>query len=421
MKRVFKRLGYEQVDGLKDDWDVLWTVGSPFEGTNLSTTVLKPHQRINHFIGMPLLTTKKNLVTQTKSKYIPQAFQFPSQIDDFKEFIKNNPNKKFVVKNYDNRGVKIVKEEEIDYNSTTKFVQEFIEDPLLIDDRAFDFGVYVLITSISPLRIYRFKSEVLVRFCPTPYYPFDPNNVDKYVVQESHKTVWEMPSLKNISQKAGFSYKTSVESHLASRGINVNKLWEQIDDAIVTLIQEKELQFTRLSEKLNHRNMFELLRFDFIFTAALRVYLMEANLSPNLTPTEDRFEKWTSSYEQVISNTLNLIGAGSYLEFKETSKEAVSMISSRANVAVKPLTCSNNPCRDHCSSFACDLCVHCMHEDKLFNVHRAYREHIRRGEMKRLFPTTKHFSNEYLQTLTPPNFFMGRWYREKCMQDDSWC
>lgn len=246
MKRVFKRLGYEQVNGLKDDWDVLWTVGNPFEGTNLSNTVLKPHQRINHFIGMPLLTTKRNLVTQTKSKYIPQAFQFPSQIDDFKEFIKNNPNKKFVVKNYDNRGVKIVKEEEIDYNSTKKFVQEFIEDPLLIDDRAFDFGVYVLITSISPLRIYRFKSEVLVRFCPEPYHPFDPNNVEKYVVQDSHRTVWEMPSLKKYSEEFGFSYKTSVESHLASRGINVNKLWEQIDDAIVTLIQEKELQFTRL-------------------------------------------------------------------------------------------------------------------------------------------------------------------------------
>lgn len=64
--------------------------------------------------------------------------------------------------------------------------------------------------------------------------------------------------------------------------------------------------------------MFELLRFDFIFTAALRVYLMEVNLSPNLTPTEDRYERWSLGYEQVISNTLNLIGAGSYLEFKAT-------------------------------------------------------------------------------------------------------
>lgn len=246
MRRVFKRLGYQQVDGLIDDWDVLWTVGNPFEGTNLAQTVLKPHQRFNHFVGMPLLTTKKNLVTQTISKYIPKAFQFPTQIDAFKEYVKENPNKKFVVKNFDNRGVKIVKEHEIDYNTTKKFVQEFIENPLLIDDRAFDFGVYVLITSINPLRIYRYKSEVLVRFCPEPYYPFDPNNVDKYVVQDSHRTVWQMPSLKNYSEQAGFSYKMSVESHLTSRGINVNNLWEQIDDAIVTLIKVKEPEFTRL-------------------------------------------------------------------------------------------------------------------------------------------------------------------------------
>ena len=251
MKRVFERLGYQQVNGLKDDWDVLWTVGNPFEGTNLGNTVLKKHQRFNHFIGMPLLTTKKNLVTQTKSKYIPQAFQFPSQIEDFKDFIEEFPKKKFVVKNFDNRGVKIVKEDEIDYNSSTKFVQEFVEDPLLIDDRAFDFGVYVVIASINPLRIYRYKSEVLVRFCPVPYYPFDPKNVDKYVVQESHRTVWEMPSLKKYCDEGGYSFKTSVESHLASRGINVDSLWEQIDDAIVTLIKKKEPDFIRLVKKNN--------------------------------------------------------------------------------------------------------------------------------------------------------------------------
>ena len=97
------------------------------------------------------------------------------------------------------------------------------------------------------------------------------------------------------------------------------------------------------------------------------------------------------------------------------------MVSSRHNVAVKPETCSNNPCRDNCSSFACDLCVQCMHEDKLFNVHRAYREHIRRGEMKRVFPTTIHYGDEYIKTLSPQNSFMTRWYREKCKEDESWC
>lgn len=97
------------------------------------------------------------------------------------------------------------------------------------------------------------------------------------------------------------------------------------------------------------------------------------------------------------------------------------MISSKKEISVLPEICSSSPCKDDCSTFACDLCVKCMHEDKLFNAHRAYREHIRRGEMKRVFPTTKHYEDEYLKTLSPPNHFMARWYREKCKEDESWC
>ena len=80
-------------------------------------------------------------------------------VQEFNSYIEKYPNKKFVQKNVLHRGVKVVSIQEIEFaNSSRQFYQEFIENPLLIDGHAFDFGVYVLITSINPLRIYRYFS-----------------------------------------------------------------------------------------------------------------------------------------------------------------------------------------------------------------------------------------------------------------------
>ena len=47
-------------------------------------------------------------------------------------------------------------------------VQEYIDDPMLIDGLKFDIRLYVLITSCEPLKIFVFK-EGLVRFATEEY------------------------------------------------------------------------------------------------------------------------------------------------------------------------------------------------------------------------------------------------------------
>ena len=51
---------------------------------------------------------------------------------------------------------KVVKEDPI-------IVQSYIQNPFLINGYKFDFRIYVLVTSINPLRIYLYK-DGLVRF-----------------------------------------------------------------------------------------------------------------------------------------------------------------------------------------------------------------------------------------------------------------
>lgn len=101
-------------------------------------------------------------------------------------------------------------------------------------------GIFVLISSINPLRVYRFSSEILLRFCPKKYYPFDPLNIDKYVVYESHTHFSQMPSFKRYCDKYEASSKLAFEDQLRRRGFDVDDLWRRVDDAIVKLVIKNE-------------------------------------------------------------------------------------------------------------------------------------------------------------------------------------
>lgn len=54
-----------------------------------------------------------------------------------------------------------------------------------------------------------------------------------------------------------------------------------------------------------------MMRFDLVVDNDLNVYLMEANMSPNLSSAH--FAQNQLLYEQVIYNLLNLVGVGSSL------------------------------------------------------------------------------------------------------------
>ena len=58
--------------------------------------------------------------------------------------------------------------------------------------RKFDIGIYVTLTSINPLRVYMYNSDVLLRFCAHDYYPFDAKNIHSYVVDDHYTPIWEV-------------------------------------------------------------------------------------------------------------------------------------------------------------------------------------------------------------------------------------
>ena len=80
------------------------------------------------------------------------------------------------MKSNEHRGIKVLRSP--DLKTRNSFLQQFIRHPLLISGRygvsittaycscfhrKFDIGLYVVITSVDPLRVYVYNEEVLLR------------------------------------------------------------------------------------------------------------------------------------------------------------------------------------------------------------------------------------------------------------------
>lgn len=58
-------------------------------------------------------------------------------------------------------------------------------------------------------------------------------------------------------------------------------------------------------------NFFEMMRIDFVIDENLNIYMLEANMSPNLSSAH--FPPNKLLYQQVLYNVLGLVGVGEYI------------------------------------------------------------------------------------------------------------
>ncbi|KAG5668715.1 hypothetical protein PVAND_016643 [Polypedilum vanderplanki] len=430
-KRVLNRLGYEMVDGFEGDWSdvtgLLWSNEYPYDKLLhiVANKTFSKNLKLNHIPGIVPLINKRTLSLYSKSKYTLPAFRMPEDIQKFDNYVANNPKAKFVLKNFDNRGVSIKSVEEIRKMKLNhnRFIQVFLDDPFLVHGHAFDIGVYVLITSLDPLIIYRFKNDCLFRFCLEPYYPFDANNTNKYVVSNTKRYMWEMPPFLGIERQ--FPHLKLVEEVFESSGHDVKQLWSRLENAIVTTILDryetmrKEFHQHCAIYKCINDNFFELLRFDFMVKNDGRVHLLEVNMSPSMTPNKPQYERHADFYEQVVYNALRVVGAEGFAMFKDDIDKH-PMTSIYENLAVDYNNCKN--CLKSCASPSCSHCVNCMPPDIIRILHKSHREHQRHGKFKRIFPSRVYENDtESIKLMTPKTKLLNEWFNNKCKDESEWC
>ena len=143
---------------------------------------------------------------------------------------------------------------------------------------------------------------------------------------------------------------------------------------------------------------------------------MEINMSPNLGAIKDNFNIKRNYRSQLIYDTLNIIGMTGTKELERRENSFIA--SDERDVVISLAECSIKDC--NCSHESCKVCMPCTKEYHEL-IHQFYREHVRRGRMKRIFPIKKHHNDNLINHVCAANKFSIKWFYNKCKIDDEWC
>jgi len=179
-------------------------------------------------------------------------------------------------------------------------VCHYIDDPFLINGFKFDLRIYVLITSINPLRVYMYQ-EGLVRFATVKYDPTDfTSKANRYIhltnysVNKNNENF--VANTNSDQDNTGSKWSlTALKSYFQSQSINMDIIIERIEEILVkTILSIENTTYSAFDTQVPYRNnCFELLGFDILLDSHLKPWLLEVNLSPSLnldSPLDQRIK-----------------------------------------------------------------------------------------------------------------------------------
>ncbi len=295
VKKLLEDNGFVQSKS-GEPWTIAWSSGHI---KLTSYEKLSKYQKMNHFPRSNELTRKdllyknlsklKELFPGTKFDFLPESYILPNEFTFLKDRMDKNPNQFWIVKpvaSSQGRGIFLTKNiNDIPSNHQT-IASRYITNPFLINRKKFDLRIYAFVTSIIPLRIYRFK-EGLTRFSANKY-NLDVNDrcahLTNYAVNKNNKNYIQNDSPFEVDYNSSKWTLTSLKQYLEENGINSDLIFEKIDDIIIkTFISCENNLVNAISKYCSYQeNCFELYGFDILIDEHLNCWLMEVNLSPNL-------------------------------------------------------------------------------------------------------------------------------------------
>jgi hypothetical protein len=142
----------------------------------------RPKAYFNRYPGFEFLARKKelSLILSRMSKYFPEHFDYvpkeyllPEESDKLKERIEGDTKKWWIAKpskGCGGDGIFLHRGTFPTFPSDNNdfVIQEYIDNPLLLDQKKFDLRIYVLVSKLDPLECY-YCNEGLVRLCTQTY------------------------------------------------------------------------------------------------------------------------------------------------------------------------------------------------------------------------------------------------------------
>ena len=316
------------------DWDVLWSYRVPWNSAaylhraNRSAPFSSPPPFvINHLPGTYALASKKmlhefvaNLTARQPQLFgggalTPETFALPEQRAALERRLAARgavdaagwPN--WLSKAKTHRGVRALRSADASSLAAlgAALVQERVR-PLLLPSlrRAFDIGLYVVVSSVRPLRVYA-HDVALVRFCEAEYpqTPAQFAEASRFVVKE-YTPIWELRATFGADlARCGGAAACALRRRLQAEGWDADALWRRMKRAAAALLAELRpaVEARLRAQRLRSDIVFELFRFDFLVDERARPVLTEVNISPNMV---GRVPEDAAAKERLLRDTLRL-------------------------------------------------------------------------------------------------------------------
>ncbi|XP_065214655.1 tubulin monoglutamylase TTLL4-like [Planococcus citri] len=342
VRRVVRSTGFRLLDECRC-WSGLW--GNQMRNTDYPK--LHEHQKFNHFPSTYHVGRKDSLwknIKQMKQRYgdrkfdiAPPSFVLPEEKKTFRMQWENGAKDQcYILKppaSYRGEGIKIVSKLKQIPKNENYVAQKYIHDPYLINDTKFDMRLYVLITSIDPLRVYLYDNG-LARFASVKY-SFNFRNLDNHFMHLTNYSInkenKKYQANSDVHARKGHKWTlNTLWKYLDEQNIDTGKLKEDLIELVVkTMISVEEPISKSASQNLKSRyNAFELFGFDVLLDKNLKPWLLEVNISPSLHSSS---KLDIAVKVPLVLNVLNIVGFHIPVSKKYSEKEVALDLGASTN------------------------------------------------------------------------------------------
>ncbi|XP_033323874.2 tubulin monoglutamylase TTLL4 [Megalopta genalis] len=245
--------------------------------------------------------------------FMPLTFVLPDEKTDFQRYARKHPGI-WILKppcSCAGSGIKLVSRPQEVPNDRLLVAQRYITEPRLIDGIKFDIRVYVLLTSVDPLRIYVYN-DGLVRLATVKYVNHVSTLSNKFMHLTNtsvNKCSPDFVANDDPSKCKGNMWSLScLWSYLSTvEDANPIDIWTKIKDIAVKTVISTEPFLVNAWKKnsVSSYNYYQLFGFDVLLDQQYHPWLLEVNTFPSMKPDTPlcRIVKC-----QLTKDYLNLVG-----------------------------------------------------------------------------------------------------------------
>ncbi len=294
-REALEPLGWQVGD--EHDWDAGWITGMP-DAAHFRR--VSPTRKMNHFPGNAALTVKSRLhdslstlrerireshgadhALARRLAFFPRAYVMPGDYHALQEAALADPDKRWILKPTNaskGKGVRVLRDVAEAPLAKDWLVQEYLANPHTIRGHKYVLRLYVLITSLEPLRVYLYCQG----FAKLASEPWDPDDADNPYSQLTNPDINALNTGAEVPVE--FIDLDRYRQWLRDQGHDDDTLFARIEDLVaLTTISAVDAMRSRTEEAgADPRGCYELLGLDCLVDDTLKPWILECNLSPSL-------------------------------------------------------------------------------------------------------------------------------------------